>query len=911
MRNAALALGLLAALLAALLAPPPASALPLPPAPAYRLLRADAQGLLLEVRVPSFTLHATGSGLHAEAPGLPANRAPGAAALPALRLALRLPDASAPTLALLAHDTTTVALTGTLARNPLPQPVSAPRGDTAVAPLSLAADLPASGVEPAAPVALQAVQAMADEHLVTLDIAPLQVDWDANQLVHHSRLLIEVRYAQPAPVARQAASASPFAAILDAVAANPGLATRPTQPAPQAQAASPQASNPPATRATSLKLLVERPGIYAISSAQLQKIGWFPGGSLARMQLTRDGIQVPLQEAATAEGSVQLRFHGEPSRSRYQQAQVYWLFEGDSAGLRAPATPGPGTPLRWEQNSFYASLYTAAGDGYFARELRTIDDSLRTTTATLELPAAVPPGARVQLRLQGTVPAKHQLNISFNESFTQTLSWDDAGIRRGSEPPFTGTLVLNSGLPQGTLNLRLTLASQAVDGAYLDWIAFPDTLVPEPSAPLGVADLIDTPSNLAQGAADYLIISHADFIPALAPLVALHESRGLEVQVVDVQDIYDEWGFGMRDPEVIRAFVAHAYRSYSPAPRYLLLVGDGTSNFKDYYGLNDATFIPPYLIDADPWLGEIACDTCYARVAGPGGAAVSDVASDLLPDLFVGRLPVRSLEQAQGLVAKIVAYTASPPPGGWRNQYLFLSDRPRDESGNLDPAGDFSLAAEEAIAQLPTGALARRFRYELAPTQPRPGSVFTTTATLRREFLGAWDQGAALVTYIGHSNQWQWGSAATSQPPYLWNVFDADNRFNGARAPILLSLTCLTGLFQKPIDPSIAGNRALESTTDEWLLLQPGGGTIASLSPSGLGVATGHDLLYQGAIAALTGDDRTQRSLGAAQLAGFAALLGGTTCCRDLLFTYNLLGDPATALPFVAREGLWLPLLRR
>jgi hypothetical protein len=51
--------------------------------------------------------------------------------------------------------------------------------------------------------------------------------------------------------------------------------------------------------------------------------------------------------------------------------------------------------------------------------------------------------------------------------------------------------------------------------------------------------------------------------------------------------------------------------------------------------------------------------------------------------------------------------------------------------------------------------------------------------------------------------------------------------------------------------------------------------------------------------------------LGAAQLAGFVTLTSHTNCCRDLLYSYQLFGDPATQLPLTPRNGVWLPVMRR
>jgi hypothetical protein len=46
--------------------------------------------------------------------------------------------------------------------------------------------------------------------------------------------------------------------------------------------------------------------------------------------------------------------------------------------------------------------------------------------------------------------------------------------------------------------------------------------------------------------ADLVIISHGDFLASLDPLKAFRESQGLTVALVDVQDLYDEFNFGIK-----------------------------------------------------------------------------------------------------------------------------------------------------------------------------------------------------------------------------------------------------------------------------------------------------------------------------------------------------------------------------
>ncbi len=102
----------------------------------------------------------------------------------------------------------------------------------------------------------------------------------------------------------------------------------------------------------------------------------------------------------------------------------------------------------------------------------------------------------------------------------------------------------------------------------------------------------DDYGNLANPAtgADYILITHRDLgwdgigdpHPWLSDLVALRQAQGLRVKVVDVEDVFDEFSYGIFAPEAIRDLLAHAYTSWTPpAPQYVLLVGDSTRNPKN------------------------------------------------------------------------------------------------------------------------------------------------------------------------------------------------------------------------------------------------------------------------------------------------------------------------------------------
>ena len=96
-----------------------------------------------------------------------------------------------------------------------------------------------------------------------------------------------------------------------------------------------------------------------------------------------------------------------------------------------------------------------------------------------------------------------------------------------------------------------------------DYVAFNATAYKSP------ADIIpDTPSDLANPAnqADYIMISHSSLITDLMPLRDYRAAQGLTTLVVDAQDVYDEFNYGVFSPEAIRAFLDYAYHNWGDRP---------------------------------------------------------------------------------------------------------------------------------------------------------------------------------------------------------------------------------------------------------------------------------------------------------------------------------------------------------
>ena len=681
-------------------------------------------------------------------------------------------------------------------------------------------------------------------------------------------------------------------------------------PAPS-RAAAPPIANPLVADPHALRVRVREAGLQQIDAGALAAVGWdLTTIDSSRIHLWYQGQEVELDITDGGDGRLNpgdtLHFVGRLNPSRYGPESVYWLSLEETPGLRGTPQLAPGDPVRWEEDTRYHTRWPSMnGDHWYGRELVSVPDRDRTSIP-LTLPISAPAGTRIQIAVVGTTPQTHTLQLTANGRALEPITWSGTS-------PHLGTVRLPFTVMPGVLQIDVTIMSDRPETVLLDWVMLPDVRPAYPASPHtprvepGPAfDPTAGPSHGQRGAT-YLMITHSTLRPALDPLIAAHQQRGEIVGVIDVQTASDAWSFGERDPEAIRSLIRTAVASWQPAPLAVLLVGTGNARMRVAPGAIDPTLIPPYFVDADPSRGEIACDTCFTRLD------TANPLDDPLPELPIGRLPARTLAEAQAIVRKTAQYLTAPPRGAWRTQALLLADNDREADGRPDPAGSFVATAERAAALLPRGMHRERFFY--APDRPAGAGFSPNVAELRCRLFRALDggsasdracsplpagtePGAALWIYAGHGSAWQWAETTpTAATPYLWYVYDADARTNGARLPILLSMTCLSGDWANPT----------LMTTDERLVLHPGGGVVASLSATGQGVNTGHARLLDGLLPqlfAVSGD----RTLGAAHLAGLRAVVASGEHL-DLAYSFGILGDPLVTLPFVPTHHQYVPVL--
>jgi hypothetical protein len=220
-------------------------------------------------------------------------------------------------------------------------------------------------------------------------------------------------------------------------------------------------------------------------------------------------------------------------------------------------------------------------------------------------------------------------------------------------------------------------------------------------------------------------------------------------------------------------------------------------------------------------------------------------------------------------VSKILSYEQDPPFDSWNRRLLFVADNP-------DGAGDFAALADALIAgYAPPGFGVERIYLGITHPYEWPSIIAHQAVT---ESI---NDGQLLVSYIGH------GDRQVLAGERLLEFADLAAFTNTRRLPFIVPMTCKVGYY---VEPSAPGSD--RTTIGEGIVHAPGG-AIASWSPTGEGVATGHSYLNEGLFQALFWDGATR--LGPATSQGKLTLYA-TGGSRELIDTYLLFGDPALEL---------------
>jgi hypothetical protein len=296
-----------------------------------------------------------------------------------------------------------------------------------------------------------------------------------------------------------------------------------------------------------------------------------------------------------------------------------------------------------------------------------------------------------------------------------------------------------------------------------DYYLIPDSLIKNINSDL---------RNTANGA-DYIIITHKDFLPAAQQLANYRESNlagftNPRVKVVVVDDIYNEFSFGLLNPWSLQSFAKYAFDNWqSPSPSYIVLMGDMSSDYRQIFPTNRKNYIPSIPYHAFRF-GQLPSDNSIVAVAG----------NDISPDMAIGRLSCETLEEANVLVNKIINYPGDNTKQ-WKENVILLASGLDYEDQILFGFNNASHFLESQYLT-PNGITSTKvFNFPEPPDIQYLGGG----PKMRQEI----NKGAAIVNYYGHGGGAQWDLVFTKD--------DIPELDNPLKLPVVLSITCYTAHF--------------------------------------------------------------------------------------------------------------------
>lgn len=322
---------------------------------------------------------------------------------------------------------------------------------------------------------------------------------------------------------------------------------------------------------------------------------------------------------------------------------------------------------------------------------------------------------------------------------------------------------------------------------------------------------------------DYLIITYPDFKPAAERLADFHRKSGMRVIVATTTQVYNEFSSGGQDIGAIRDFARMFYQragmSVAEMPKYMLLLGDASYDYKDRVSSN-TNFVPTFEAEESfNYLSSFSTDDYYGFLDDNEAIERYDIPNTL--DIGVGRIPAKSLTEANQVIDKILYYKSPATLGDWRLNTIYVADNEDGAGAHMSDAENINNIVQDN-SSIHNATKVYEDAIQMIST---PGGARAPEAN--KAINDGIFKGAFLVNYTGHGN-----TQVLSHERILTK--DDYNKWRNLDAlPFMVTATCDFGQFDQPSFVS-AG---------EELALKANGGVIATLTTTHLVYAQANALL--------------------------------------------------------------------
>lgn len=414
----------------------------------------------------------------------------------------------------------------------------------------------------------------------------------------------------------------------------------------------------------------------------------------------------------------------------------------------------------------------------------------------------------------------------------------------------------------------------ASTAGYREYVAFDPSRISRSVKPAG---RVANQDIHALEAPDMLIIAPALFMNSANRLAEIHNKRGdLKVEVIQDDKIYNEFSSGASDVTAFRKLLKMWYDRRNDNSgryaRYCLLFSRPTYDNKMVTPSVKRQGYPRLPI----WQSAEGFSTSTSYSTDDYIGMLNDNTASLNMDretihVAVGRMPVKSVEEAENAVAKLENYMSNPSPGAWRGSVMVIAD---DQDN-----GDHLQQAEDVIEGMKASANGNRLIYEKLYLDSYPLVLSGTGATYpeaKQRMMGKINEGVAFINYIGHANPREWGH----EKLLTWtDITSMSNR----NLPFIYAATCE---FMNWDDDKVSGG--------EEMWLNPNAGIIGMICPSRKVFIPHNGVLNANTSPFFYGADDNGMPL---RVGDFMINGKNRTTNDNIKLRYGLMGDPSIRLP--------------
>ena len=305
----------------------------------------------------------------------------------------------------------------------------------------------------------------------------------------------------------------------------------------------------------------------------------------------------------------------------------------------------------------------------------------------------------------------------------------------------------------------------------------------------------------------YLLITSENFRNEAERLVSHRiENRGLQAQLVTLEQIYEAFSTGHQDIAAIRNFVRYLYVTQGKQLKYLNLFGDTSFDYQKRSRSNDMVVPTFHALNSFSLTNSFMSDDFFTMMDHGEGLLESGEKMDLA----VGRMVFSDNNQAAVVVDKVIEYESPENKGSWNNSFTLLSDDVDHDweyiiQEKLDALGD------DLQLNKPFLNITKLHSDAYAQVASAGGDRYPDVEIALENRLS---QGTLVVNYFGH------GGEDGLSNEFLVDKDMASTVFHPGKYPLFITSTCEFSRFDNH-DRQTAG---------ELIYQNPTGGAVGLIS---------------------------------------------------------------------------------